>query len=500
MAMKKRGASLHRQRKKSNKIRIKNFAALLASGVLLGAAFSGCGNTENGDQGQQQVASAPVYPIKVSDNHHYFVDQKGNPFFWLGDTGWLLLSKLSQKNVDKYLDDRQQKGMNVIQVMVIHSLDEKNVFDRTALIDGDLGRPDTAVAKDGSTLNYWQCLDSAVKKAADRNMIMALVPTWGSVVKSGKVSREQMKSFAQFLADRYKDAKNVVWFNGGDLLGTDSTAIWEVLGSTIKAANPDQLMSFHPLGRHQSSMWFHDASWLDFNSFQSGHKDYAQDTAKESLQYAEDNYKYVQTDFLKEPIKPTLDAEPSYEGIPHGLHDSLDVRWDAAAIRRYGYWSVFAGGAGFTYGANAIMQFYDPSKGVGGAYGVTKGWEDALSDTAAGQMIHLKELMQTLSKDQYLNRVPDDNAVLDQGVKYDYIAATKADDYKFLYTFNGRPFKVDISELEKSAGSLEATWFNPRTGEMGEPTQVAESGQYEATPPGGKAYGNDWVLILKKKS
>ena len=479
--------------------KFRQFASLLASGVVFSAALVGCGGTASQKAAADEEA-APVFPIKVSSNHHYFVDQKGHPFFWLGDTGWLLLSKLSGQEVDQYLDDRAAKGMNVIQVMVIHDLAEKNVFGRTALVDKNLGQPDTATVASGDTLNYWQGLDSAVIKAEKRNMIVALVPVWGSVVKSGKVSRDQAEAFGKFLAARYHDAKNVIWFNGGDINGSDSTAIWERLGSTIKAASPDQLMSFHPLGRTQSSKWFHDASWLDFNAFQSGHKDYRQDTAQSSLRYAEDNYKYVQTDFVKQPIKPTLDAEPSYEGIPHGLHDSLEVRWDAAAIRRYGYWSVFAGGAGFTYGANAIMQFYDPTKGVGGAYGVTKGWEEALKDTAAGQMIHLKALMQTLSTTQYLDRVPDSSSVVDQGTKYDYIAATKGPGYMMFYTFNGRPFKVSLKYLQEGAGELQATWYDPRTGESQPAVNLEAKDSYEATPPGGKSYGNDWVLILKKQS
>ena len=28
--------------------------------------------------------------LKVSENHHFLMDENGNPFFWLGDTGWLL--------------------------------------------------------------------------------------------------------------------------------------------------------------------------------------------------------------------------------------------------------------------------------------------------------------------------------------------------------------------------------------------------------------------------
>jgi len=438
-----------------------------------------------------------VFPIRISDNHRYFVDQKGTAFFWLGDTGWLLLSQLNQQQVTAYLEDRRRKGFNVIQVMVIHDLAEKNVFGKKALINNDLSKPDTmrAYAGTSDTLNYWQVLDSLVIKAGKNNMLVALVPVWGSVVKSGKVSVAQATAFARFLAKRYHGAKNIVWLNGGDIKGSDSTDIWQAIGQTIKAANPTQLMSFHPRGRTQSSTWFQSASWLDFNCFQSGHRRYDQDTEPGSLQYGEDNYKYVLADLNKQPLKPTLDAEPSYEGIPEGLHDSLQPRWDAAAIRRYAYWSVFSGAAGFTYGANAVMQFYDPSKGVAGAYGVTKSWQQGLQDTAAGQLKYLKQLM--LGK-PYLTRVPDTVSVMDQGKKYDYVAASKGQDYALFYTPNGRDFKVNMHKLDLDKSPVVVSWFDPRTGKVSGKTQLAQTALYNARPPGEKKHGNDWVLVIEK--
>ena len=35
-------------------------------------------------------AKETAFPIKVSDNGRYFIDQKGNPVFWLGTTQWQL--------------------------------------------------------------------------------------------------------------------------------------------------------------------------------------------------------------------------------------------------------------------------------------------------------------------------------------------------------------------------------------------------------------------------
>ena len=31
-------------------------------------------------------------PLKVSENHRYLQHENGTPFFWLGDTGWLIIT------------------------------------------------------------------------------------------------------------------------------------------------------------------------------------------------------------------------------------------------------------------------------------------------------------------------------------------------------------------------------------------------------------------------
>jgi hypothetical protein len=59
--------------------------------------------------------------LRISDNKRFLITETGDPFFWLGDTGWLLFTKLSREEGERYLEDRRQKGFNVIQVMVIHN-------------------------------------------------------------------------------------------------------------------------------------------------------------------------------------------------------------------------------------------------------------------------------------------------------------------------------------------------------------------------------------------
>ena len=67
--------------------------------------------------------TAPLAPqhMVISTNPHFFAYKDGKPFFWLGDTAWLLFSKLDHTETEKYLDDRRSKGFTVIQVSVLHS-------------------------------------------------------------------------------------------------------------------------------------------------------------------------------------------------------------------------------------------------------------------------------------------------------------------------------------------------------------------------------------------
>lgn len=431
--------------------------------------------------------------LQISANHRYFATGQEEPFFWLGDTGWLLFAKLTREEADRYLDDRKQKGFNVIQVMVLHTLGAANAYGDSALINKDACKPlltEGNTPGDSIQYDYWDHVDYIVSAAEQRGLYMALVPIWGSNVKSGHVTSAQGEALAAFLARRYRNRPNIVWLNGGDIKGSDSMQVWNTIGTTLRKEDPGHLITFHPRGRTQSSTWFHNAAWLDFNMFQSGHRRYDQDTSKAELRYGEDNWRYVNVDYAKMPAKPTFDGEPSYENIPQGLHDTLEVRWNDAAVRRYGYWSVFAGGCGYTYGDNSVMQMLTP-KDTKSAYGAKDYWYDALNDKGAGQMVHLKNLM--LSR-PYFERVPDTTLVADQGQRYAFVAATRGKTYAFMYTYTGRLFTVTMGKINGS--KVKASWYNPRDGQTTDAGTFDNTGTATFDPPGDTADGNDWVLIL----
>ncbi|MFG6685744.1 glycoside hydrolase family 140 protein [Mariniflexile sp. HNIBRBA6329] len=432
--------------------------------------------------------------LEVSDNKHYFQTEDGKPFFWLGDTGWLTFKKLNRDEIKKYFADRKEKGYNVIQIMTMHSEEMANVYGDSAVVNKDLSKP---LVTEGNNFenpeeyDFWDHVDYALDVAEENNLYLGMVPIWGTSVKGGKVNLEQAKAYATFLGDRFKDRKNIIWLNGGDTPGEENTEIWNAIGSILKSKNPDCLVTFHPFGRTDSSDNYHNASWLDFNMFQSGHRRYDQET--EGKMYAQDNYKYVQVDFNLKPTKPTLDGEPSYEGIPQGLHDTLQPLWNDNDLRRYAYWSVFAGGAGFTYGNNHIMQMHE-NHTKPEAYGSKKYWVDALNDPGAGQMKYIKDL---ILQYPYFERVPDNSLIANQGEKYDYLAATRGENYAFIYTYNGRIIFVNMGKIKGT--EVDASWYNPKNGETTKIGTFKNEGIRDFDPLGDQVDGNDWVLILTSK-
>jgi hypothetical protein len=436
--------------------------------------------------------------LQISANKRFFQTSDGKPFFWLGDTGWLLFVKTSREEAIQYLETRKQQGFNVIQVMIIHDIRSgKNVYGDSALINHDVSKPKTTPGNDFTKeeeYDFWDHVDFIIDEAAKRGIYMALVPVWGSNVKDGKVKGAQALVYAKFLADRYKSKSNIIWLNGGDIRGTDGLAVWKTIGMILKRYDPKHLMTFHPRGRYSSSEWFHNESWLDFNMFQSGHRTYAQDTSSnEKNHFGEDNWRYVNVDYKKSPVKPTFDGEPSYENIPYGLHDYKLPRWKDSDIRRYAYWNVFAGGAGFTYGENSVMQFHTTGD-QDANYGVKKNWKETINSPGANQIHYLKELM--LSKG-YFDRKPGQEIIAENTQdKYNYIVATKGKGYAMAYIYSGRVFKINFSKLDFVVSK--ASWFNPSNGTKEIIKEFKTKGIVEFDPPGEPANGNDWVLILDK--
>jgi hypothetical protein len=223
--------------------------------------------------------------------------------------------------------------------------------------------------------------------------------------------------------------------------------------------------------------------------FASGHRTYEQDNS--AKKYGEDNWRYVLEDLSKSPMKPTLDGEPSYEDLPQGIHDAMQPYWIASDVRRYAYWSVFAGSCGHVYGQNTVRQIH--IAGVTKAEsGAKLSFFEALDAPGSFQIQYVKNLV--LSR-PYFERVNDQTVVAgDEGEKYDRILVTRGNDYLMAYTYTGREFTVQMGKI--LGEKLNAWWYDTRTGEAHKIGEFENKGSVKFDPPGVKYNGNDWVLVL----
>jgi hypothetical protein len=342
---------------------------------------------------------------------------------------------------------------------------------------------------DAAQYDYWDHIEWVIDEAARNDLYVGLVPLWGSVVKQNNFPISAVESYAAFLAERFRNKPNIFWIVGGDLQGNIKQDVWEMMGRTIKKHDPDHLITYHPFGRTQSSTWFQNSSWLDMNMFQSGHRRYDQDNSPK--QYGEDNWRYIRDDYATLPAKPSLDGEPSYENIPQGLHDTTQPYWTANDVRRYAYWSVFAGACGHTYGNNSVMQMFRPED-TSAAYGARKFWYESLQDGGSMQMKYLKHLV--LSR-PYFERMFDDSLVVkNTRIRYNYIVAARGINYCMAYTYTGQKMHVRMGRI--TGTQVNAWWYNPRNGVALRIGNFKNEGIQEFHPPGDRANGNDWILVL----
>ncbi len=376
-------------------------------------------------QAQQQTWEGPSVDLTkcklvVSANGRYLQHENGDVFFYLGDTAWELFHRLNNEETERYLENRRSKGFTVIQAVVLAEMDglnEPNRYGERPFVDNDVTRPNEA---------YFAHVDWVIKKAAEKGLYIGLLPTWGDKVDNRVwgigpeiFTPETAAVYGKWIAERYKDEPNIIWINGGDRSGGDgNTDTWNALGNAIKSVDKNHLMTYHPWGGHSSSEWFQDADWLDFNMMQSGHSD----------RFIA-NYRMIEKDRAKEPVKPTFDGESCYEEHAINWNPQYGYFYDSD-IRPLFYWGVLAGSCGITYGAHPIWQFYD--EGRSPVTYVRMYWQKALDLPGASQLIYLRKLFASrpfgdLHPDQEILLSNEDNEFL-------HIAAARGKDYAIIYS------------------------------------------------------------------
>lgn len=493
------------------------------AGLLLAAV--GGAATAASESGQ---GSGTLPRLTVSENNRYLVTEKGDPVFLNADTAWGLARELKREDVAAYLKRRREQHYNAILVSVFGI--NETAYGRNLFEMGKDGKPDptrpivTPGANPASEKEYdaWDHVDYCVDQAAKEGFYVLFLPTWGTNVTGSYDGRNEKARFfdtknaytyGRFVGDRYKGRSNVIFIIGGDVRAVyehhDFSDIFRAMAKGVVAgvngkdpAGPadyaSTFMSYHPpKSSVQSSGWFHNDPWLDFNSIQ---------------EWPEAQIEATLRDWAMTPVKPTWLMEGRYEQYYKNKYKA--EQWGPWQVRYQAYQTVFSGGCGHTYGNELTYGFGRPDAKEPRPAGT---WQEHLEDPGAVQMQHLAALMTRWTKAQYLARVPD-QALLDgdtgkaERLKSDRLTATRgADgDYAMVYSANGRPIRVVMSRL--AGPRMNASWFSPRTGqwnvggkEQAEAKPFAEgipsgagASVHEFVPPGAAGDGNDWVLVLSR--
>jgi len=432
--------------------------------------------------------------LRVSGNQRFLVTSGGEPFFWLGDTGWEMLHRLDRQEMEHYMRNRSGKGFTVIQTVIVGEIDGlafPNLEGHLPFEDFDPERP---------TEKYFEMVDFAVKKAQEFGLVLALLPTWHTYVLPGShpllnevavFTPENAYAYGKFLGTRYKDASNIVWVLGGDWPAGPQINIWDAMARGLdEGDSASHLISYHPRGQQSSSTWLHNREWLDFNMVQTGHQAPSFNV-----------YDWISRDYYLTPAKPVVNGEPAYEEIGIWFNPA-NPRHDDYEIRKQAYWSVFAGAFGHTYGNNNIWQMNneDDSDRIW----PTRSWDRALNSPGAGQLIHLRRLMESRP---FLSRIPDQILLLGENPSHasDHIRVTRDGSagksnasYIMVYLPYYKSFKINTKVIPGSR--LKVWWYNPQTGAAYLQAILDNQGEFEFSNWNDLIKegmgGPDWVVVI----
>ncbi len=400
------------------------------------------------------VAEQPAYPVKVSENKRYIVDQKGIPVFWLGTTQWQIFREYTLEEARTILEKTRSNGFAFVQAMLMGVGDgtQPNVYGQKPWINNNPLTPNEA---------YFRNVDSVIGIARENNLILSVTLYHQRYRKY--ITIKNARAWAKWLAQRYKNVPNIVWSMTPEAKEEFVPILRQLAAGLHEGDEGYHLITFKPDPAPYSSSFIHNENWLDFNSMQTWNSVHL-------------IYPMVTKDYNLKPVKPVLMAEGAYEaGSEYGFE--VTPLW----IRRQAYYSNLAG-AHHTYGHNDSWR-------------VLPTWKKALDAPGACQMGILKKIF--LARKEWWYLVPD-QSIFASGGKTDgrmlsLAARHKVGKWIMVYLGSKTSFSINMNKI--TAGSkVNAFWIDPKTGDTVTINSLANKAVESFSTPDG---WEDAILILE---
>jgi len=403
-------------------------------------------------------ASAGPFPIRVSSDHRHVIDATGMPFLIHGDMPWSLISALTDDEVERYLENRREKGFNSI---VVNLIEHKFRGPVNRYGEGPFYHPG-----DFSTPSekYFQHADWVIRRAGVKGIQVFLDPLYlgyqgtdeGWIDEALANGPEKCRNWGRYVGQRYGKFDNIVWLLGADRNPEKAAEDVDAVARGIREFDNRHLFTAGSDPEFSAVDRYNAGGWLDLNS---------------TYTYGIVHQKLL-ADYNRTPAMPYFLLETTYEGE----HNASPLQ-----IRRQAYWAVLCGASGQFFGNRPI-------------WGFEPGWDNALDSVGAQDMARLKALFASRA---WYELVPDQKheLVIDGLGEFnglDYLAAARTADgtTAIAYLPDARVFTVDLSKM--SGAAVQAWWYNPRSGKADEAGRFATEAKQRFSPP---AEG-DWVLVL----
>ena len=418
-----------------------------------------------------------AYPLKVSANGRYLVDQNDVPFLLIGDSPQALIVNLSEAEADVYFADRQASGFNAVWINLLCATytggrSDASTYDGIVpfTTPGDLSTPNEA---------YFVRVDHMLQLAAQHGLTVFLDPaetgSFLSMLNANGVIKA--RNYGRYLGNRYRSFDNIVWMSGNDFQSWQNSGDDAVAQAVARGIQDNDSRHIHSVELdYLVSGSLDDPTWAPLIQLNASYTYFP-------------TYAQVLADYDRPNALPTFLVEANYE-FEHNAADEGTPQ----ILRRQEYWSMLSGAAGQLYGNRYTWPF------VGG-------WQSHL-DTPGSQQIGYVKLL--LESRPWYNLIPDEGHTVvtagygtftDSGAlgDSDYLTAARTPDGALVMAYMPtlRTVTVDMSAL---AAPAYASWYDPANGTFTAipSSPLANTGSMSFTPPGNNGDGDgDWVLVLE---
>ncbi|MGK6313118.1 apiosidase-like domain-containing protein [Neorhizobium sp. DT-125] len=414
------------------------------------------------------------FPLRSPQGGHYLEDSQGTPFLISGDSAWSLIADLSLSDAVLYLETRKRQGFNTILTSLI-----EHKFARNAPANSNGDAPFLGAAFETPNKAYFEKAEAIIAAASRRNLLVLLYPAYlgagggpeGWYQEMVNAGPEKLKAYGRYVGNLFAHYPNIIWVQGGDYNPPDK-ALVKAVAEGIAETAPNLLQTVHTDRDTVSSIYWHDADWLDIDTV------YTYGDVADA----------VLTRYRSGPRRPFFFLEGKYEG-EHGVNER--------EVRLIAYSALLSGAGGQMFGNNPIWHF-----SAAGLYPASETWEQALFSRGAQSLMQLGKLFGELD---WWRLTPDQGLLLKaaEGGEHSRALAARDTDGSFavIYVTDADNITIDLDSLP--GGEKLLRWYDPSNGVFAENIEQLGGDPVKKVdvPDAPNSSGfHDWVAILSNNS